>query len=227
MRRLSYLIHRIWPRRVRVGSSRAGAAIPSEALFAAAFGELLLCGLPAATALVQAAEIVPSRRFRKAAFEMVRHFRSGYCLEVSLRKTEYAADPGLLAALATGEEVGPLGDEMLAYAKSHVGGNERVLHRAFGRTAAAAAFAAGLSRLMTERPLTLDIIVAAGRLVVGRYPEFTPLILREIHDEILGGAVLAEAVRRHPSLFDPLFIHCVAACETRPALRAALERLGR
>jgi type II secretory pathway component PulF len=226
MHRLSHLFHRLWPRRVRVTPARAGTGPSHEALWAAAFSEFLCCGLPAAAALAQAAEVMPGRRFRAAAFEMVRQFRSGYSLEVSLRRTGHPVDPGLLAALATGEEMGPLADEMAAYARSHVG-DDRAVHRAFGRTAACATFAALLARLLADRPLTPELVVAAGRVVAGRYPEFTPGVLQQIHNALVNGVEFHDTIRDHPALFDPLFVRCAAACQTRPALRDALGRLGR
>jgi type II secretory pathway component PulF len=226
MRRLSHFLHRLWPRRVRLAPARTRSGPPREALFAAAFAELLQCGLPAANALGQTAEVMPGRRFSGAVHEMVRQFRSGYSLEVSLRRTGCHVDPGLLAALATGEDTGPLADELAAYARSLIGADDRALARAFGRTAAGAAFAAALGRLLAHRPLTPELIVAAGRLVVGRYPEFTPGVLQDIHDGLMNGVTFPDLIGRHPGLFDALFVRCVAACQTRPEMRAALERLG-
>jgi type II secretory pathway component PulF len=225
MRRLTRFIRRIWPRRLPIDSPGV-ASVPREALFAEAFGHFLLCGLPAAEAIFQTSEILPGRRFREAVTAMGRHFRCGYSLEVSLRKTELPVDPGLLAALASGEEMGPLADMMFLYSRSAVAGDRRVLHRAFGRTAAAAMFASALAHLLGDRTLGLDEIIVAGRVCVGRFPEFTPDTLQRIHDDIMNGVTLAETLRRIPHLFDPMFVRSVAVCETRPALRAALQRLG-
>lgn len=196
----------------------------SQVIFAEAFRQGLVEGLPADRALALATEITPGRRFRRALTEMAEHLRSGYTLEASLAKTGVRVSPRLRAALRVGQEHGRLAGELAAFTRGDRRAAPRAFHRAIGRSEAAARFAAALARLLRGGRLTVRVVRDAGELAAGGrgFARVMADVARRMED----GATLAEALRRHPGHFDPFSCGLLAAVRSRTEMRACLTRLA-
>lgn len=210
---LSWL--RVWPVRQS-----------AQVLFAEALSQSLRAGLEISEAIVLAARVNPSLRFRTALREMAGHARAGYSLEAALARTGVRGCEGLLAALQVGEEQGDLAGELAAFARRLDPRADDRLSRAAGRSPEAVRFAAALARLLRDRSLTLRVVEDAGRLAAAGRRSFQAAVAGLVSD-MRGGMPFAEALGQRHDYFDPLFCQFVHAAEGRDQLRAVLERLGR
>jgi type II secretory pathway component PulF len=197
----------------------------SQALFAQAFAEALDVGIEVTTAIALAAEVNPGSRLRRVLAEMRLHTRSGYGLAAALAKTRARVKPQLLAALEVGEEHGSLVEELFAFAHGLCPDAAQLLRQTVGRRAEATRFAAALARLLREHGLTVQTVMAAGNLAAAGNNDFRQVIQALVEDMESGGN-FTDALRQHPSYFDPLYCGFLEAADSRQQVRACLERLG-
>jgi type II secretory pathway component PulF len=198
----------------------------SQVLFAEAMGQAVAAGLDIGEAIDLAAKVNPSLPLRRALREMQANACSGYSLATSLELTGVWVGAGLFAALEIGEEQGCLAEELFAFARRLHPDPPAALQRATGRRPEATRFAAALARLLGERSLTLDVVEAAGRVAAAGNRAFLGAV-GQVMKDMENGGTLAEALRRHPGYFDPLYCRLVEAAQTREQVRLNLERLGR
>lgn len=194
-------------------------------IFAEALAQALAGGVELSEAVSIVAKVVPGFRFRQALVEMKKSIRAGYSLESSLTKTGIRVDESLRAALEVGEESGCLIDELIAFARGIDANSERILCQALGRKPEAACFAATLARLLRERPMTLDVIKAAGRIAGAKSKPFQKVV-KDILYDMENGCSFSESLQRQRDYFDPFYCSLVEAANTREQVRRALECLG-
>jgi type II secretory pathway component PulF len=197
----------------------------SQVVFAEAFRQSLVAGLPVDQAIRLAAEVTPSRRFRQVLEQMAKHVRSGYPLSTALTKTGARVQHGLLVALRTGEEHNCLDEALSAFVKRTGVYSERMFHRSIGRSAEAIRFAAALAGLLRNHPLTVREILTAGRIAVGETGRFSRVI-EEVAGRMEDGDDLVRALGHHPQHFDSLYRGVLEVTRSRGDLRVCLERIG-
>jgi type II secretory pathway component PulF len=198
----------------------------AQAIFAEAFRQGLVAGLPVDRACGLAGLVNPCRRFRHASWQMGIHVRSGYPLEAALAKTGVGVQPSLLVALRTGEEHDCL-DEALAAFVSRTGKlTAKTFYRKIGRSPEAIRFAAALAALLRDHRLTVREIRAAGRIAAGGSRRFGR-IFEDVAHRMEDGASLDETLLRHPRHFDHLYREILESTRSREEMRMCLERIGR
>ncbi len=195
-------------------------------LFAETLAQAISAHLEVSSALALASQVNPSLRLRRAIMEIRGHFRAGYALASSARKTGVRLLPGLLSAFESGETHGCLAEELAAFARSLHPDPRRALCQAMRRSAEAERFAAALARLLRDRRLTLDVVESAGRVAAAGNQHFRKVV-EQVLDDLESGYGLAEALQRCPRYFDPFYCKLLEAAASREHLRLCLERLGR
>ena len=166
-----------------------------------------------------------ARRVRRVLAEATRHVRAGYPLAQSIETAGMPLNPDLRAAIEVGEERGRLDAELAAAARRLDPSIERRVAAAIGRRPSVREFATSLARLLAEHPLTVGLVNDAARLVGAPDRGFRRALPRLL-DDFEGGYPLADALARHPAVFDPLFVACLAHADTRDSMRRILARLS-
>ncbi|MGD8454214.1 MAG: type II secretion system F family protein [Phycisphaerae bacterium] len=81
-------------------------------------------------------------------------------------------------------------------------------------------------QLSTLQDAGLPILRSIKILEEQQQPGMLRKVLREVHEDIEGGATLSEAMSRHPKAFDRLYCNMVAAGEAGGVLDVILQRLA-
>ncbi|MEO6810929.1 MAG: type II secretion system F family protein [Isosphaeraceae bacterium] len=196
-----------------------------QLVFAEAFRQGLAEGLAADQAIRLAAEVNPSRRFRGVLVRMAMKVRSGYPLASALNQTGARVGPALLAALSVGEEYGCLIEELEALGETRGAISRERFRRTIGRSREAARFAAALSRLLRDKPLTVRVVRAGGRVAAAGSKRFSRVI-DNIAQNMENGRSFVGALRVHPSHFDTLYCGFLEVAKSREETRTCLERLA-
>ena len=194
-----------------------------QVLFAEAFSQAIDSGMEMSSAILAASQTSRSRRFRHALHVMGVNCRQGYTLSISLSKSGVRTARQFRAALEVGETRGHLAEELSAFARYRDQQAPSRLAASLGRSTNVTQFAAALARLLVNERLTVTVIADASRLAAGKDSGFDRVIGCVIED-MRNGESLAEALRRHPRVFDIFLCKLIAAPQGRDVLRKTLAR---
>lgn len=199
----------------------------SQSVFAEALGRALAAGLEFDHALMLAARVNPSRRFRRALHRMRLFVRQGYVPEEALKRTGARVDPALIAVfrLGSGDGTLALADELRAVARSLHPRASRSFARRIGRSRRAVQFASALARRLRQEGLTVRAVTEAGAVASAGSRRFARMIER-IAADMRDGGTLMDGLRRYRRQFDPLFIASLEEADSKDQMRRVLEQLG-
>lgn len=125
-----------------------------------------------------------------------------------------------------GERRGCIADELWSYAVRTDPQTTSLLSVILGRSPEARRFAASLARLLGQHTLTPSLAADAARLVASETSRFGRE-MKQLVEDLEGGASFSDAIECRSKYFDPLFVACVSAADSREQLQTVLSMLSK